>query len=67
MGAANFRLKAKTSGCRSCPPWACSGRDGLDLSRLSEESRNLMRRQLFAPTWKIDAQGRQVVEPKDQT
>jgi hypothetical protein len=44
---------------------AASGR--LDLSRLPEESRNLLRRQLMAPTWKADAQGRRVVEPKVDT
>lgn len=39
----------------------------LDLSRLSEESRKQLRRQFFAPTWKVDSQGRRVVEPKDDT
>lgn len=39
----------------------------LDVSRLSEESRNLIRQQVMAPTWKMDAQGRRVVEPKADT
>ncbi len=39
----------------------------LDVSRLSEESRNLIRQQVMAPTWKLDAQGRRVVEPKADT
>lgn len=39
----------------------------LDLSRLSEESQSLLRRQLMAPKWKVDAQGRRAVEPKDDT
>jgi len=44
------------------------GRDGrLDLSRLSEESRALLRRQLMAPMWKLDSQGRRVVEAKSET
>ena len=40
---------------------------GLDLSRLSAQSRNLLRGQLMTPTWKLDAQGRRVVEPKSET
>ena len=50
--------------------FATSGRAGerrLDLSRLTEESRNLLRSQAMAPTWKVDAQGRRVVEPKADT
>lgn len=39
----------------------------LDLSRLPEESRRLLRAQLMSPKWKVDAQGRRVVEPKDTT
>ena len=39
----------------------------MDLSRLSEESRGLMRRQLLGPTWKVDSHGRRVVEPKSET
>ena len=39
----------------------------LDISRLSQEAKNRMRRQAMAPTWKLDSQGRRVVEPKDQT
>jgi hypothetical protein len=39
----------------------------LDLSRLSPESKTLLRRQLMAPTWKLDSQGRRVVEPKEDT
>lgn len=39
----------------------------VDLSRLSDESKSLMRRQLMAPKWKVDSQGRRVVEPKDDT
>ncbi|HLK58629.1 MAG TPA: hypothetical protein VKU00_18810 [Chthonomonadaceae bacterium] len=39
----------------------------LDLSRLSEESKRLLRRQVMAPTWKLDSQGRRVVEPKADT
>ena len=50
--------------------FAASGRAAegrLDLSRLSEASRNLLRAQAMAPTWKVDAQGRRVVEPKADT
>ena len=39
----------------------------LDLSRLSDYSRNLIRRQIMAPTYKLDSQGRRVVEPKEET
>ena len=39
----------------------------LDLSRLSPASTALLRRQAMAPTWKVDAQGRRVVEPKSDT
>lgn len=39
----------------------------LDVSRLTEHSRQLLRRQAMAPTWKVDAQGRRVVEPKADT
>lgn len=42
-------------------------RGGLDLSRLPEASRSLLRRQLMAPTWRVDAQGRRVVERKVDT
>ena len=44
---------------------AAEGR--LDLSRLNEESRNRLRTQAMAPLWRIDAQGRRVVEPKADT
>jgi hypothetical protein len=39
----------------------------LDLSRLSDESRKLIRTQVMAPKWKMDADGRRVVEVKDVT
>lgn len=39
----------------------------LDLSRLTDEAKSLIRRQVMAPKWKVDAQGRRVVEPKDET
>jgi len=39
----------------------------LDLSRLPDSSRSLLRRQAMAPTWKLDSQGRRVVEPKADT
>lgn len=47
-----------------------SGRasDGeLDVSRLSSESRELLRTQLLAQKWKMDGGGRRVVESKDET
>lgn len=40
---------------------------GLSLGRLSDESLSLLRRQAMAPRWKLDAQGRRVVEPKADT
>lgn len=39
----------------------------LDLSRLPRPVQLDLRRQLLAPTWRVDAQGRRVVEPKEQT
>jgi hypothetical protein len=39
----------------------------LDLSRLTRESQQLIRRQVMAPTWLIDSQGRRVVEAKAET
>lgn len=39
----------------------------LDLSRLSPESRKLLRGQCMTPRWKVDGQGRRVVEPKAET
>lgn len=42
-----------------------AARGALDLSRLSEESMIQLRTQAFAPRWKLDSDGRRVVEPKD--
>lgn len=39
----------------------------IDISRLTPDTQNSLRRQLYAPTWRMDAQGRRTVEPKDQT
>ncbi|MCB0207719.1 MAG: hypothetical protein KDJ52_00225 [Anaerolineae bacterium] len=39
----------------------------LSLVRLPPEVRLELRRQAMAPTWKVDSQGRRVVEPKDDT
>jgi hypothetical protein len=39
----------------------------LSLALLPAETRRELRRQAMAPTWKLDAQGRRVVEPKDET
>src|SRR5262249_21251218 len=39
----------------------------LDLSRLSQASLSLLRRQVMAPTYRLDSQGRRVVEPKSDT
>ncbi|HJZ91433.1 MAG TPA: hypothetical protein VKE40_11210 [Gemmataceae bacterium] len=44
--------------------WARRGR--LDGSRLDAETRDKLRRRAMAPTWKLDADGRRVVEPKDK-
>lgn len=44
---------------------AAEGR--LDLSRLSATTQALLQRQLLAPTWRLDSQGRRVVEPKADT
>jgi hypothetical protein len=39
----------------------------LDLSRLDKQSKALLRHQFMAPKWKIDQEGRRVVEPKADT
>ena len=49
----------------ACAQKADEGR--LDLSRLTAQSLALLRRQAMAPTWKVDSQGRRVVEPKADT
>lgn len=42
-------------------------KDGnLDLSKLSKEHRKLVRRQHLTCKWKMDSQGRRVVEPKEE-
>jgi hypothetical protein len=42
-------------------------RGELDLSRLPVAVRSELRRQCMAPRWKVDSQGRRVVERKDET
>lgn len=37
----------------------------LDISRLNDTSKGLLKRQAFAPTWRVNAQGQRVVESKD--
>ncbi|MGV3616113.1 MAG: hypothetical protein ACO1SV_12325 [Fimbriimonas sp.] len=44
---------------------AAEGR--LDVSRLNATSKRLIRTQLMAPRWKLDSDGRRVVEKKDDT
>jgi hypothetical protein len=39
----------------------------IDVSRLDEDVQNRLRRQLMSPTYKLDALGRRVVEPKADT
>lgn len=39
----------------------------LSLARLPASTLRELRRQAMAPTWKLDSQGRRVVEPKDDT
>lgn len=39
----------------------------LDLSRLAHDALRLLRRQAMAPIWKLDSEGRRVVEPKADT
>jgi hypothetical protein len=38
-----------------------------DVSRLPDAIRASLRQQAMAPTWRIDASGRRVVEPKEHT
>lgn len=42
-------------------------RGDLSLVRLDQDTRRELRRQAMAPIWKLDNEGRRVVEPKDQT
>lgn len=44
-----------------------AARGDLDLSHLSEDVRKLLRRQAMAPRWRLDSEGRRVVEPKHET
>lgn len=39
----------------------------IDVSELSVASQRRLKTQLMAPTWKLDSNGRRVVEPKDKT
>lgn len=39
----------------------------LDLSRLTADQLRILRPQLLAPKWKLDSDGRRVVEPKEVT
>jgi hypothetical protein len=39
----------------------------LSLTNLPDTVRRELRRQALAPTWRLDSQGRRVVEPKDET
>jgi hypothetical protein len=42
-------------------------RGRLSLARLPADVRSELKRQAMAPTWKLDGQGRRVVEPKSDT
>jgi hypothetical protein len=42
-------------------------RGDLDLSRLPQDTLQLLRRQAMAPRWHLDSEGRRVVEPKHET
>lgn len=44
-----------------------AGEGRIDLSRLPAEAKAELKRQLKAPKWKLDGQGRRVVEPKEVT
>jgi hypothetical protein len=44
-----------------------AGRGDLDLSRLPAETLKLLRRQAMAPRWRLDSDGRRVVEAKHET
>jgi hypothetical protein len=39
----------------------------LDITRLSQDSIQLLRSQAMSPTWRVDSKGRRVVEPKEAT
>ena len=71
VGAGAAALEPEDYPNRRSELWfAVSGRaneGNLDLSRLPSDVRIELRRQAMAPTWKVDGQGRRVVEKKDDT
>jgi hypothetical protein len=44
-----------------------AGEGRLSLAKLDPDTRRELRRQAMAPTWKLDSDGRRVVEPKEVT
>lgn len=68
MNAASNALQADDYPNRRSEYWfgtaERAGEGRIDVSRVSEEGTRLIRQQLMAPKWKVDSQGRRVVEPK---
>jgi hypothetical protein len=71
LSGANKAIEADGYPNRRSEMWfalADRATEGLfDLSRLPPDQRRELRRQALAPLWKVDAQGRRVVEPKVDT
>lgn len=71
LSAANKAMEPEKYPNRRSEMWftvserANEGR--LSLARLDAETRFELRRQAMAPTWKLDGDGRRVVEKKDET
>ena len=79
--AGDFQFMAVKGGSKAVEPRAYPNRRSelwfatadrasegrLDLSRLRTDSRQLIQRQVMAPTWRLDSQGRRVVEAKAET
>jgi hypothetical protein len=71
VSAAEVALETEMYPNRRSELWfatANRAREGrIDLSRIPEEMRKLIRRQLLTPKWKLDSDGRRVVERKEDT
>lgn len=71
LSAANVAIEPEGYPNRRSELWFAVAdralRNELSLVRLDADTRRELRRQAMAPTWKLDGQGRRVVEPKDLT
>ena len=70
-GAATRAMRPDDYPTRRSELWFAAAeraaRGEMDLSRLPDETLKLLRRQAMAPRWRLDSDGRRVVEPKHET